>query len=350
MKIKKNHSKCSSCGGNLVYDAKSQNLFCNNCNRTIEIEKINCIDKKDYNLTTNTINNERKTTNCSSCGAQIEIKEREITKTCPYCNNNFVLEINEINGIKPDLIIPFQFNKEEAIEKYKLGVKKKFFLPNKFKKSADFSSIYGTYISSFSFDSYTKSTYNGRLSETETYTDSNGKSHSKTTYQNISGKKDIQFENIIAEASSLTNQKLFEEIKPYNINEKTTYVYNPDFIRGYAVETNDNSLENCKVVSENLMKEKIKKIILSKYFYDRVEYFNLNTTFLNNKYSYMLVPVYFININYKNKTYTTYLNGQTGKLGENLPKSKWKIALTIGLPILIFIIIFILANVLPHVL
>jgi len=85
MKIKKNHSKCSSCGGNLVYDAKSQNLFCNNCNRTIEIEKINCIDKKDYNLTTNTINNERKTTNCSSCGAQIEIKEREITKTCPYC-------------------------------------------------------------------------------------------------------------------------------------------------------------------------------------------------------------------------------------------------------------------------
>lgn len=337
MSIKKTNAKCSGCSGDLVFNPNTQSLFCKNCKSETEIDKISSIEKKDYTPLNEIDNNEKKSTNCFNCGAKLDINEREITKTCPYCNNNFVLELEEIKGLKPDLIIPFQFDKDTAIEKYKQNVKKKFFLPNKFKKSPDYSTISGTYISSFSFDSFTESQYKGRLSKTETYRDSNGNSHSRTTYQNISGNKNVDFKDIIVEASSHAEQNLFEEIKPYNINETTVFKFEPDFIRGYNVETNDNSLSQCKVISENLMKENIKRIVLSKYNYDRVEYFNLTTSFSNNKYSYMLVPVYFININYKNKTYLTYLNGQTGKLGDNLPKSKVKIFFAILIPILIIV-------------
>lgn len=337
MIVKKTNAKCAGCSGDLSFDPSTQHLICTNCKSEKDFEKIHSLDKSDYIINADNLNNEKKSTNCVNCGAKLEINEREITKQCPYCNNNFVLELDEISGLKPDLIIPFQFDKNTAIEKYKKNVKKKLFLPNKFKKSPSFTSIYGTYISSFSFDSHTESEYKGRLAKTKTYRDSNGHTYSRTTYQNISGNKTVDFKDIIVEASSKTEQILFEQIKPYTINEETVYKYNPDFIRGYSVETNDNTLTNCKLISENLMKEKIKNLILSRYNYDRVSYFNLTTNFSQNKYSYMLVPVYFININYKNKNFVTYLNGQTGKLGENLPKSKVKIFFTILISVLLFI-------------
>lgn len=348
MSIKKTNARCTGCGGSLIFDSKSQNLICKNCNSQIEIDKVNKLIKKDYTCSSETSSIKGKSTNCSSCGALLEIKEREITKTCPYCNNNFVLELEEINGLKPDLIIPFQFDKKEAIEKFKQGVKKKHFLPNKFKKSPNFSKIDGTYISSFSFDSKTQSSYSGRLAKDESYTDSNGNRKTRTTYQNISGDKSLDFENVIVESSSQANQALFEEIKPFNINNQTVFEYNPDFIRGYLVESYDNSLSNAKVISEDLMKSRIKNAILANYRYDRVVSFNLSTNFFDNKYNYMLVPVYFINIDYKKKTYITYLNGQTGRLGENLPKSKLKIAMLFLIPILLITAFIVLINVLPN--
>ena len=82
----------------------------------------------------------------------------------------------------------------KAIEKFKEGVKKKHFLPNKFKKSPSFSSITSTYISSFSFDSNTTSQYEGTLAEDTTYRDSNGNSRTKTTYRYIKGNKNLNQE------------------------------------------------------------------------------------------------------------------------------------------------------------
>ena len=163
MSIKKSHAKCSGCGGLLVFDAKSQNLICNNCNSQVEITKEFSNDKKKFTTDILTSKREKTTCNCTNCGASLNVEEKEISKKCPYCESSFVIEKEDINGLVPDLLIPFQYNKESAIEKYKAGVKKRKFLPNKFKKSPNLDSIFGTYIPVFSFDATTDSKYDGVL-------------------------------------------------------------------------------------------------------------------------------------------------------------------------------------------
>lgn len=344
MSIKKSHAKCSGCGGMLIYDAKSQNLVCKSCSSQTEINKIPNFSKNDYSETIVASSRKKTTCNCSNCGASLEVEEREITKKCPYCESNFVVENQDINGLIPDLIIPFQFNKESAIQKYKSGVKKKHFLPNKFKKSPNLDNISGTYLPSFSFDTVTDSIYNGRLTESHTRRRPDGRTETYYTSRNISGTRHYNFTNFIVEASSQTDQATMETIKPFNIDETSTYKYDADFLRGYSVESYDNDLHSCKILSENLIKERIKRMILASYSYDRVDYFNLTTTFSDYKYAYILVPVYFINFKYKQKDYTAVLNGQTGTLGGKLPKSGWKIAFTIIIPILIIASIILLVN------
>lgn len=346
MAIKKTHIKCSGCGNFLTFDPASQNLKCNTCLSLEEIEKIPSIEKNIYSENIKENIRENATCNCSSCGAGLELKEREITKTCSYCNSGFVVENEEINGLIPDLIIPFQFNKQTAIQKYIEGVKKKHFLPNKFKKSPNLDNILGTYVSSFSFDTNTDSTYSGRLRESHTRRNSKGETETYYTTEYISGQEHYDFYDVVVEASSQINQTYIDSIKPFVFDGTSSYKYDADFLRGYNVESYDTNLHQCKMLSEDIIKERIEDLILSNYHYDSVDYFNLDTTFSNYKYAYVLVPVYFVNFKYNNKDYVACVNGQTGKLGGKLPKSGWKIFFTIFIPILFIALILIGVNLL----
>lgn len=349
MSVKKSNIKCLGCGGDLIFSGDHQALLCKNCARTQSFDAKHNIIKIDYinDIEDNVEKFKSKTANCKNCGAKLDIKNREITKTCPYCLSNFVLDKSEISGLKPNNIIPFAFSKEKAIEYYKKNVKHKLFLPNKFKKEPSVDSVTGSYISCFSFDSSTRSSYNGVLAVSKsTYRD--GKMERSVDLKHISGNKDLDFKNFLVESSSLTNQKAFDEIKPFIIDDDTCFEYDENFLRGYSVESYDNSLKNCKNISEQLMKVEIKNNILSKYSYSYVQYFNLTTTFENNKFSYILLPIYFINFNYKNKSYRTYLNGQTGRIGNDLPKSKVKITFAVLLGILFVLGIFLLFMFLPE--
>lgn len=332
--MEQKYKKCRGCGGNLYFSPEYNNLKCSSCDSVTSFDKFNSIEKKPYTKQNEKLTKNQIIKNCYFCGAQITLNGNEITHTCPYCDNSFVLEKSEMQGLTPNLIIPFNFSKEKAVEYYKEGVKKARFLPNKFKKAPSFESLTGTYVPCFAFDCSSETNYNGKLYNETTWTDSNGHSHTSRSYFNIGGLHGDTFENYLIEASNKTTQSLFKQIEPYKINKESVYEYNANFIRGYKVNSNDSSLNSCKLLSEDLMNDEIKRRILSKYSYDGISYYSQTTHFSNEKFAYILLPLYFFTIKHKKKEYLTYLNGQTGKLGKNLPKSALKITLFVLLIIL----------------
>lgn len=321
------NKKCSSCGGNLAFNASRSNLVCDKCLGVVEIEKNSDIVKHDIE-TEMKKNAGIKNMNCPSCGASIALSGLEVAGICPYCRSSLNIGFSST----PDAVLPFKIDKQKAIELYKKNAKKRWFIPNAFKKKPSFEDIKGFYIPSFCFDCQTHSTYSGKLEETEY--DSKGHSHTRTYH--ISGTKDVNYENTLIESSSKLNQTQLQEILPFNTSGNL-FRYSDDFIAGYSVENFDNSLDNCKVIHKNIIESKIKNAILSRYSYTRVISFNLSTTFSNVKYAYVLLPIYSVKIKYKDKNYLTFLNGQNGNLGQNLPKSKVKISFFI---LSIFLVVF----------
>ena len=57
----------------------------------------------------------------------------------------------------------------------------------------------------------------------------------------------------------------YEKIKPYETTQFTGF--NENYLRGYAVEYYNNTLNKCKELATTLMREEAKKVILSKYSY-----------------------------------------------------------------------------------
>ena len=327
--VKSNDCSCPSCGAAMKYSPENKSLFCENCKslKSITFEKLlakhNIEDLNKHSQHTKNWLNETKNLKCPNCGANVVLNKLEYSSACPYCESNLVSKDESDNAIAPDGIIPFTFSDNEAAKRYVAGLKKKWFLPNKFKRAPPADNIYGVYIPSFGYDSDTQSTYSGRLEIDHTRRDSKGNTTTYTTYKHISGNHTSLQRDVLIETSSKINQSELAKLLPFNMVEAVKF--NQGFIMGYTVEHYNETVEVCKKIAEEVMSQNIKREILSKYHYDRVSYFNMSTEHNNQKYMYYLLPIYKCDYKYKEKTYTTLMNGQTGKVGGGYPKSGVKI-------------------------
>ena len=342
--VKKIQGKCPSCGASLKFSPTDAGLHCAFCNTVQKLKYNKNVTKKDYSLSSedrqgySSFAQESKVFACNNCGAKVVLNNLEVAKSCPYCGGSCVMDNSEMSGLSPDAIIPFKFSTEQAIELYKQGVKKKWFLPNKFKKSPPTDNVNGVYIPCFSFDANTHTEYHGKLSTNHTRRLPNGKTQTYKTYQTIMGNHDMSHQDILVETSSHVDQAMFNELAPFNLNELVKF--DSGFIMGYSVEHYNQSLQNCKTVGNTIMKQVIRRKVLSKYSYDNVEYFEQNTSFSNEKFSYCIFPTYQVLYKYKNKPYVTFMNGQTGKVGGGLPRSAVKITFFVLMWVIILAGIF----------
>ncbi|MBQ3494039.1 MAG: hypothetical protein IJA69_01345 [Clostridia bacterium] len=344
-KINKSYEKCNSCGGNLKYSPQDFSLKCTKCGALEKIETTKTFQKHNYFKNSENaeeykkFKTSQKAFECASCGAKVVLGNLEISATCPYCHSSFAIENTEKIGLVPDAILPFTYSNEQAGLLYKQNIKKKWFLPNKIKKNVPTENIFGIYVPSFSFDQKTYSAYEGVLEED--YEDSDGETHTRSF--SIGGNHNADFYDVLVETSSHINLKEFEQIKPYDLSKIVDY--KSQFILGYSVEHYADALNDCKKIGDELIDGYIKNQILSNYSYDRVRWLKINTLRTEEKYAYYVLPVYKLDINHKNKIYSTYMNGQTAKLGGKFPRSALKIT-SLVLAIVSVILAFVLWGVL----
>lgn len=334
--IKAEDCSCPSCGAVMRYNPEKKKLFCDNCLtcKDIVFESLkskHLWEERGELKSLKEFENQTKALKCPNCGANVILNKLEYSKECPYCGSNLIDKNAEESNLAPDGILPFLFSDSIASQMFKKGIKKKWFVPNSFKKAPPVENIKGIYVPSFGYDADTSSAYRGTLATDHVRRDSNGHTHTTTTYRNISGTHISQQRDILVETSSKINQVEFEKIKPFFMDKAVAF--KQGFIMGYTVEAYENTVDECKKVADALMEEIIKEQILSKYTYDRVSSFSMQTAQSNKKYMYYLLPIYKCDYKFKNKKYTTIMNGQTGKVGGGYPKSPVKIT---------FFVIFIL--------
>lgn len=327
-------NKCKNCGGNLVFSPSLQMLYCDLCKSTEPVPSVAFNFKHDFTV----LDNKKYTKNvsgvirCQNCGSSVEVNGNNLAVTCPYCDTSLVVNTAD-ETFKPDFIIPFKFDKQEASQRFKNAVKRKAFLPNAFKKKPEIDKIEAFYFPAFSFDEETVTKYDGRLASDQTHTSSNGQTYTTTTYKNISGTKKLSHKNVFVETSSQLNQVDLDYILPYRTSE--ILAYDEKFVAGYSLEKLSSTLDECKKLADTIINQSIRQQILREYSYDRVVSFNMDTQRSQIKYAYGALPVYRLTTSYKDKNYNIFLNGQTGKVGAGLPKSKVKIAFLVVSIILI---------------
>ncbi len=327
-------TNCIKCGAKLFYDPNSEQIKCSSCNSVYNIDK-------DSNVGIKTLNNYKDSDEikissfCANCGASVDTTDNNFEGVCPYCRSPLKIETNSQVA---DGIIPFKFDKSQIPILIKKNVKRKLFLPKEFKKSQQLENISARYIPIIVFSGNTFSKYSAVLVYKIYNERENNYSYS---HRKVYGNINCDYNDVIVENCYKTLDSEIEDILPFNIDKM--YKFNEDFLMGYPVEKEEDEITNkfeneAKSKIQNIIKDNIK----SRYDCDSIEDLFVTTEYFDTKFQRLYVPIYFLEIKYKNKIYKPIINGQTGKVGGNLPKSKLKIffgVLIVLLPI-IFVLLF----------
>ena len=312
-------NNCENCGGNLKFDAIKKVLKCEKCKSEtpVDVQTGYTGHSFDMNGVTEEKIKTNKTAKCSNCGAVISSETYTLSDTCDYCGAHLVEQLEL--GVSPDGCLLYTFDKEDAKSKFKEGLKNKWFLPNKFKREPNLDSIESVYIPAYLYDVTTENQYNGEIYESDTDRSNNTKRY----YKKIRGSLTMREDDILLECSNQINQLTLDNISPYDLSQMVKF--KPEFLLGYSVEYYEKNLQETKNILKQVIYNRVKRNILKGYSYDGVNYLNINTEYSDCKYSRIILPAYRVKYRYGKKEYATYLNGQTGKVGGNLPKSKVKI-------------------------
>lgn len=337
----------------MEFNATSQSLKCPNCGTEVEIEN-NPMNVREHTLDIHAINRikvEEKTSTsmeCEGCGAIVEVDATSSATTCPYCGSHYVLSKKQIESIIPDGIIPFKINKIEVESIFRDWIKKRYLAPNVLKTLYQKDKVQGIYIPYWTFDADAKAHYTamGGINYEVEYEDKEGHKHTKieTNWYPTSGYVGNFFDDVLVRASDKLSEKLLSSIEPYNT--RNTASYSPDYMSGYSAEVYTIDLKDAHIEAMNKMERELVHLaeldVLRRY--DRVRGVHLNTSFYDETYKHIFLPVYSTAYTYKDKQYHVLINGENGNIKGEYPKSVAKIIAIVLIILIIVLVIYYMSS------
>jgi len=326
-------NRCKNCGGEMKYDIETTDLKCERCGYTFDFDESGTVQRRA--MTDEITKNHEQWQDgavfrCDSCGAKGVLDSKSLSKHCAFCGSSHIVSTKELAGIKPDSVIPFQITKESARQKFMKWLKSKFFAPSKLKKIQTDEQFNAIYSSSWSFSANTYTKYSGTLGRRETHTRTvNGRTQTTTTtrYFRVAGDIQQNYRDFFVQSGERISTQTFNKLKPFNLS--FLKVYRQEYLAGIVAEHYSRAIDICFKDFADFIKRDLRTRIMRKHNADVVQSLNLNTTYNDKAFNYVLLPVYIANYTWNNKLYNFHVNGTNGKIVGKYPKSGWKIFFTV---------------------
>ncbi len=331
--------KCPSCDGGLEFDSKSQKMKCPYCGTEFEAEDIKNLqaaneeigvnedsfnwNEADNNSWDSTERSNLRSYICKTCSGEIITDATTAATSCPYCDNPVVLNHQFQGMLKPDFVIPFKLDKNQAIEAYKKHITGKKLLPSVFKDKNHIDEIKGVYVPFWLFDADIQGSAQYKASTVRHWSDSNY-NYTETRYFSVFRGGNLAFAKIPVDGSKKMADELMESIEPYNFNEAVEF--STAYLSGFFADKYDVSANNCILRANDRIKQStIDALRATVSGYSSVDLTGANVNMTHGSNKYALYPVWLLNTTFEGQKYTFAMNGQTGKFVGDLPMDKNKL-------------------------
>ena len=339
--------KCPNCGGPLVMNIENQKWECNFCLSSFDSSQIHLFeqleDSQEVKEFISAIEPELFSTDevigfsCPNCGGEIITEPNTLASFCPYCHNPSVIAA-KLKGIhKPALILPFEIPRAQVEKQLKKMIKGKILLPRPFREAVDKGEITGLYVPFWLFSGTISARMLANAYRYTTWRVGDYDYHKTDTYQ-AQREGDFPFKLIPVDASQRLDNDLMDSIEPYQYDKLSKF--DMAYLSGFFAEGFDVDAEESSSRFYNRGKDTAYEMLKGTITgYNQVSTTHFDTFVKNLENTYVLLPVWTVSVEYKNKIYSLAVNGQTGKSAGKLPISKGRVA---GLFFGIFAIVMLL--------
>lgn len=351
--------KCPCCGGSIEFNSDTQKMQCPYCDTEFDVDalkgyedesKIDTPDEMEWETSAGTQWQEGETDGlrvyvCKSCGGEIVGDETLGATSCPYCDNPVVMTGQFSGSLKPDYIIPFKKDKEDAKKAMRQHTKGKRLVPKVFKDENHIDEIKGVYVPFWLFDADADANIRYKATKIHTWSDSNYY-YTRTSFFAVHRSGSIGFERVPVDGSTKMADDLMESIEPYDFADAVDF--KTAYLSGYLADKYDVDADDSITRANQRIKNSTEQAFAETVNgYSSVIPESSTIKLSSGKAKYALYPVWLLNTNWKGQKYVFAMNGQTGKFVGNLPLDKaaykkWLFGLTGAISAAVFAVSFLL--------
>ncbi len=323
--------KCPNCGGALSFDSDTQKMNCPYCDSELEVAALRELDEALKEPAEDRMEWESQPESqweegeqeqfcsyvCQSCGGELLCDENTAATSCPYCDNPVVLSGRLSGSLRPDLVIPFQLDKEAAKQALIKHISKKRLLPKVFKDENHIQEIKGIYVPFWLFDADARGDVRYRATRVRTWSDANYY-YTKTSHYSVRRAGTLSFSGVPVDGSTKMADDLMESIEPFDLSKGVDF--QTAYLAGYLADKYDISAEDSKPRANDRIKASTCQALADTVVgYTSVIPVSSAVQLEKGRVRYALYPVWILNTRYRDKHYQFAMNGQTGKFVGNLP-------------------------------
>ena len=327
--------KCPNCDGGVVFDPESQKFHCEYClSYFSEEELLQAVPAQESETKPPEQAVEAADTTvvytCPSCGAEVVTNETTAATFCFYCHNPVVLSGKLDGKFRPDQVVPFQIDRDTAVNEFLKWAHKKKFVPRNFYSEKQLEKITGVYFPYWITDGDVYADLSTVCTRVRSWR-SGDTQYTETSYFDVRRSGNIHFSEMTANALQHENFKLIEGIQPFDYS--AVKEFHPSFLSGFQAEKRNIEKEQLRESMNRNMAQYANSLLHdSIHNYTSVRETGFHCHVQNTNWRYLLLPVWVLTYKGHNKKIYTYMmNGQTGKLCGKLPIDFKRLAALFGI-------------------
>lgn len=275
---------------------------------------------------------------CGACGATVQVDAGLRTATCPYCDSPQVVERPATRDRpRPTFALGFLLDRGRAETALRRWLASRWFLPGSLRRAA-VDHTRGVYVPAWLYGAVARARYAARIgedyTETETYTetDAQGKTVTRTRtvtrteWRALEGAFDGYVQDVLVTASRGIPNAELEAIEPFDLRRLARY--SPALISGWIAEEPSLDRARCEELARREGLENVAARVAAFLPGDHQADLRLSTRLEQEVADLVLLPIWVFALRHREDRppVRILVNGQTGRVAGDVPRSPFKIA------------------------
>jgi hypothetical protein len=351
---------CAACGAQAEWNPARQLLVCTFCGTATPFEidaDSGAMVELDLVAALRELPDEdrgwamaRRTVQCQSCKAVTVFDPERVGQNCDFCGSPSLVDYQEIKApIRPRGLLPFRVSESDVREQIRRWYASKWLAPSALKREALVDRVHGVYIPYWTFDAQAVCPWTADAGHyyytTETYRDNKGQQQTRrvrhTRWVPAAGEVRHFFDDEPVPGTHGLPHALLKAVEPFPTAELVGY--DVAYLSGFVVEHYQVVLVEAARNSQHAMEQQLRDMCAAQVPGDTHRNLQIHPVFSGQTFKHILVPVWVLAYVYGTKTYQVVVNGATGVMAGQYPKSFWKIALLV-LAILLALLVVIMVG------
>jgi Zn finger protein HypA/HybF involved in hydrogenase expression len=332
--------KCRHCGGAISYSATEQQLTCPYCggSQKLDAEEVGRT-AAEFEFTLETMERaqygwgeERRELVCEACGAAVAVAPDVLTSSCAFCGSNRVHARDVTGGmLRPTVLVPFTVDKDRLRGLVAEWLGRGWMHPPELRSVRALQELAGVYLPFWTFDADIHADWKAEVGTARTHRYRQGgewKTRTVIDWRWRSGRVHVPIDDHLVAGTAHVSRVILGKVSPFNLNELVEY--EPGYLAGWQAKAYDVQLQEAWKIGKEEMRSRAKSACYSDTGSSHVRNFRMTADFADERWRYILLPVYLASYPFEERTFQVMVNGQTGQVVGQKPVAWLRVWLAIA--------------------